>query len=168
LRHIIVTYIPSGEFRWVELFARETDLKNKKTSWVCLEESQKSKLSMRSFLTILAYWFVLVCFVTGAPRIEVSKEIFCLNIEKTETKGKLNFIRKDLKTVSENWENLMCFEKRRVLNSEKSDSSMKSGRSIDFNSNVKISITILALIGAHLWTLKELKFWSCQISYFDF
>ena len=120
-------------------------------------------------LTILVYWFVLICSVTGAPNIEVSKEIFCLNIEETETNGNLNFIRTDLKTVSENWENLMCFEKRRVLNSETKDSSSRnSGRAIDFNSNVKISITILAMFGAHLWTLKQLKFWSCKISYFDF
>ena len=135
---------------------------------VCLEEIQKSKISMRILLTLLVYWFVLICFVTGAPNIEVSKEIFCLNIEETETNGNLNFIRTDLKTVSENWENLMCFEKRRVLNSGTRDSSTNSGRAIDFNSNVKISITILAMFGAHLWTLKELKFWSCQIPYFDF
>ena len=123
---------------------------------------------MRTFLTLLVYWFVLICSVTGAPNIEVSKEIFCLNIEETETNGNLNFIRTDLKTVSENWENLMCFEKRRVLNSETKDSNRNSGRAIDFNSNVKISITILAMFGAHLWTLKQLKFWSCKISYFDF
>ena len=123
---------------------------------------------MKISLTLSVYWFVLVRFVTGAPNIEVSKEMFCLNIEKVETNGKLNFIRTDLKTVSENWENLMCFEKRRVLNSETRDSSTNSGRSIDFNSNVKISITILALFGAHLWTLKQLKFWSCKISYFNF
>ena len=135
---------------------------------VCLEESQKTKISMRILSSLLVHWFVLIRFVTGAPNIEVSKEMFCLNIEKTETNGKLNFIRTDLKTVSENWENLMCFEKRRVLNSETRDSSTNSGRSIDFNSNVKISITILALFGAHLWTLKQLKFWSCKISYFDF
>ena len=135
---------------------------------VCLEESQKTKISMRILSSLLVYWFVLTRFVTGAPNIEVSKEIFCLNIEKAETNGKLNFIRTDLKTASENWENLMCFQKRRVLNSERRDSSTNSGRSIDFNSNVKISITILALFGAHLWTLKQLKFWSCKISYFDF
>ena len=136
--------------------------------WVCLEESKKPKVNMRIILTLLVYCFVLIRFITGAPNIEVSKEMFCLNIEKAETNGKLNFIRTDLKTVSENWENLMCFEKRRVLNSERRNSSMNFGRSIDFNSNVKISITILAFFGAHLWTLKELKFWSCQISYFDF
>ena len=123
---------------------------------------------MRTFLTLLVYWFVLICSVTGAPNIEVSKEIFCLNIEETETNGNLNFIRTDLKTVSENWENLMCFEKRRVQNSGTRDSSTNSGKSIEFNSNVKISITILAMFGAHLWTLKQLKFWSCKISYFDF
>ena len=123
---------------------------------------------MRTFLTLLVYWFVLICSVTGAPNIEVSKEIFCLNIEETETNGNLNFIRTDLKTVSENWENLMCFEKRRIQNSGTRDSSTNSGKSIEFNSNVKISITILAMFGAHLWTLKQLKFWSCKISYFDF
>ena len=123
---------------------------------------------MRTFRTLLVYCFALICFVTGAPNIEVSKEMFCLNIEKAEINGNLNFIRTDLKTVSENRENIMCFEKRRVVNSETRVSSRNSGRSIDFNSNVKISITILAMFGAHLWTLKQLKFWSCKISYFDF
>jgi hypothetical protein len=136
--------------------------------WVCLEESKKTKVDMRIILTLLVYCFVLIRFITGAPNIEVSKEMFCLNIEKAETNGKLNFIRTDLKTVSENWENLMCFEKRRVLNSETRDSSTNSGRSMDFNSNVKISTAILALFGAHLWTLTQLKFWSCKISYFEF